>query len=624
MTGKGLRYALLAAAPLLLMAQRAPDPLLTYSRQGWSEPERNLWYSSTQGSRLMPLTWMTALERPQDGAPFLSDDNIRRYRYLPYTTPSNPETLPVGFARDNQPDRHLRFTRLRWLPDQDQTEPWVGFTCAACHTTEIQRGNRRLRIDGGPGMGDFQSFVEDADQALAATRADPARWDRFARRILTARDSERNRRRLGDAVDELIEYRRRIAGMNRTSIRYGFSRVDAFGYIFNQASLFTRANPPTANSPTAPVSYPFLWNVPQHNVVQWNGSVANTKVPIGGSNIDVGAIGRNAGEVIGVFGEVVTRRPPWLFASLAPFHSSVRVDNLIGLETMLGRLLPPEWPADLLGPYDRQSADRGERLYMQRCSSCHVPLDRTDLRTPIVAQMSLFARNAPPTDGRPNIPPGTDPLMACNAFESTAATGRLRGYKSSGRKLGRDEPVLNILGVTVVHSLAAKWREILGAAIEIYKGHEPQPRPDRDAPPLAEVPEPDEAARYPGLPERYRACVRRPWTGPSDSILGYKARPLTGIWATAPYLHNGSVPNLYELLLPPDQRSTSFWVGTRQFDPRRVGFETTPSNENSFLYRTRDDAAAVIWGNWNGGHDYGNARLSERDRMDLVEYMKTL
>jgi hypothetical protein len=62
---------------------------------------------------------------------------------------------------------------------------------------------------------------------------------------------------------------------------------------------------------------------------------------------------------------------------------------------------------------------------------------------------------------------------------------------------------------------------------------------------------------------------------PSLAILStYRARPLDGIWATAPYLHNGSVPNLYQLLLPAEQRITTFKVGSDQFDPVKVGFVT--------------------------------------------------
>src|SRR5690625_3270750 len=67
---------------------------------------------------------------------------------------------------------------------------------------------------------------------------------------------------------------------------------------------------------------------------------------------------------------------------------------------------------------------------------------------------------------------------------------------------------------------------------------------------------------------------------PYNSLLSYKARPLNGIWATAPYLHNGSVPTLYDLLLPakrPDDpedgeyRPDEFMVGSREFDPIKVG-----------------------------------------------------
>ena len=657
MTGKGFRAALLATAPLLLMAQRAPDPLLTYSPQGWSEGDRNRWYNSSQGSRLMPMSWMRALERHQDEVLFLAPENIERYRYLPYTTPSNPSPLPVGFSEDVQSDRRLDFTRLRWLPRQNDSQPWLGFTCAACHTNEIAVGERRLRIDGAPGMGDFQSFVEQLERSLTVTRSDAAKWGRFAQRVLGADDNQRNRRRLGEAVDELLAYRARIARMNATGMRYGFSRLDAFGHIFNQVSLFTRAGTPIANEPNAPVSYPFLWNVPQHDRVQWNGSVPNRRINLREGYLDIGAVGRNTGEVIGVFGEVVTHRRSFL-GLLHPFRSSVRVRQLIGLETMLERLMPPAWPEDMLGRIDRAAAERGRGLFIQNCASCHQPLARTDLTTRFAAQMSWFPRNAPPhtivpvtpngPTTRPNQSPGTDPVMACNAYYAAAASGNLQGYKSGGARLGEIAPVLDLTGVTVLYTIAGEVGELLGSAIKIYEGGTVEPRVDgtsrsrrvrrggRAGPAPAPAADPTGTAAttpaagplpsdaYPGLPRFYQGCVNKNWGGAEDVVLGYKARPLTGIWATAPYLHNGSVPNLYELLLPPDRRSDRFWVGTRQFDPVRVGYVTTPSNENSFLFRTRDDAAQVIWGNWNGGHDYRNALLSERDRTDLVEYLKTL
>jgi hypothetical protein len=97
----------------------------------------------------------------------------------------------------------------------------------------------------------------------------------------------------------------------------------------------------------------------------------------------------------------------------------------------------------------------------------------------------------------------------------------------------------------------------------------------------------------------------------------YKARPLNGIWATAPYLHNGSVPNLDELLKPASKRVNKFKLGSREFDPIKVGFV----DDGSFGFDTAQT------GNKNIGHD-GYApnghEYSEDERKQLIEYMKTL
>lgn len=97
----------------------------------------------------------------------------------------------------------------------------------------------------------------------------------------------------------------------------------------------------------------------------------------------------------------------------------------------------------------------------------------------------------------------------------------------------------------------------------------------------------------------------------------YASRPLGGIWASAPYLHNGSVPSLYDLLLPPDKRPKSFMTGSREFDPKKVGYIYDGTNGGSFQLDTAKD------GNHNTGHTYGT-ELSEEDRLDLLEYLKGL
>ena len=106
----------------------------------------------------------------------------------------------------------------------------------------------------------------------------------------------------------------------------------------------------------------------------------------------------------------------------------------------------------------------------------------------------------------------------------------------------------------------------------------------------------------------------------NETMAGYQAPPLDGIWATAPYLHNGSVPNLWELLTPPEKRKSTFMVGSRLFDPKNVGYVTdqSPFKSGNFV---ADPGNAN--GNGNGGHAYGTT-LSDDDRWAIIEYLKTL
>ena len=106
-------------------------------------------------------------------------------------------------------------------------------------------------------------------------------------------------------------------------------------------------------------------------------------------------------------------------------------------------------------------------------------------------------------------------------------------------------------------------------------------------------------------------------SGPVQLV--YKARPLNGIWATAPYLHNGSVRTLRQLLLASDTRQTTFRVGSREYDPKDVGFV----DDGAYLFDTR------LPGNSNRGHEgpeYGTAELQADPEMleALLEYLKTL
>ncbi|MGC4081505.1 MAG: hypothetical protein QM736_05150 [Vicinamibacterales bacterium] len=100
---------------------------------------------------------------------------------------------------------------------------------------------------------------------------------------------------------------------------------------------------------------------------------------------------------------------------------------------------------------------------------------------------------------------------------------------------------------------------------------------------------------------------------------GYTSVPLDGIWLTAPYLHNGSVPTLADLLEPVERRPTQFWRGFDLFDAARVGF-LSDSDEAKRIGTFFDVTKP---GNSNAGHTYGTT-LSTEEKRALVEYMKTL
>jgi hypothetical protein len=107
---------------------------------------------------------------------------------------------------------------------------------------------------------------------------------------------------------------------------------------------------------------------------------------------------------------------------------------------------------------------------------------------------------------------------------------------------------------------------------------------------------------------------------PMVKDVGYASQPLDGIWLRAPYLHNGSVPTLDALLLPPADRPTEFWRGCDILDPVAVGFRATPPDADcprAFRFDT------TLRGEGNGGHVYGTA-LPPPERAALLEYMKTL
>jgi hypothetical protein len=117
-------------------------------------------------------------------------------------------------------------------------------------------------------------------------------------------------------------------------------------------------------------------------------------------------------------------------------------------------------------------------------------------------------------------------------------------------------------------------------------------------------------ALYPDSPYRFKRFRK---------TTGYANHPLDGIWLRGPYLHNGSVPTLRDLLEAPERRPAVFYRGYDVFDQEKVGFVSDVPGANGRSFSRFDTALA---GNGKGGHTYGTA-LTDSQKAAIVEYMKT-
>jgi hypothetical protein len=530
--------------------------------QGWSPELRDLFYFTPQGSRLLPYRLALALERADAREPFFSSASLARYGWLPAApSPSNPDGLPVGFVRDPA--------------DLPGTGAGLGLTCAACHTGEIAYRDRRIRIDGAPSQADYQAFMAGLSAALDAALKEPGRFDRLAGKLGAADDAARAA--LEAELDGVAAGIRRLNAGNWTPVPYGRGRLDAFGHILNAVAADALGRPDNLRSPDAPVSYPFLWTTPRQRYVQWNGVAGNP-------------IGRNAGEVLGVFGAMDLAG-----AAGQPFVTSVLAPELLKLEAWADALEPPPWPEDLLPPIDRAAAGRGKALFADLCEGCHMgetyrwtdPAENRFGKTFLAVKMI------------PVEAVGTDRRMQANFYGRFAAAGalqRLLGLQAVERA---GTLLVKTVGAIVVRDFAA--RQVPPAEQAAYFGF-------RMTKPAAEG--------EPSLP--YQG-----WTGKP----AYKAGPLAGVWATGPFLHNGSVPTLYDLLSPQAERPKRFLVGASRFDPKKVGFVGERWGLTRAERRQTTVFDTTLPGNSNAGHAWPETfgrTLSPRERLDLVEYLKTL
>jgi mono/diheme cytochrome c family protein len=400
--------------------------------QNWSEQQQQWFWFTSQGSRLLPYDWYLALEQAAGTEPFRSDAHMDQLRYLvEKPSAANPDGLPVGFAKDSDPKTG---------------QSWVGFTCSACHSNQINYKGTGMRIDGAPTLSDSFRFSDELVAALEATGADDAKFERFARKVLGQAYSAESAGKLRDELRETTGVLATRQSADRPEHPYGPARLDAFGAIFNQVLGADLGIPENYRPANAPVSYPFIWDAPQSDLVQWNGSAPNA---------GAGPLARNVGEVLGVYGTIAIQPGN----GLKGYPSSVRIDTLGELEKNLDDLWSPLWPAEILPPIDAAKAAQGQAIFQQQCARCHAPIDRTSPRRRITAVMT-------PVDEL-----GTDPTMADNFVNRSGKTGILEGHKVEillGETFGAEATGFDILDNAVVGAILGQKEESFRAALHEY------------------------------------------------------------------------------------------------------------------------------------------------------------
>ena len=549
----------------------------------WSAADRQTYYFTPQGTQVKGLRydWFTALELPFSEQRFATPEYLARFGFLvdPKQVPTaqNPGNLPVGFTRHKNPGGNDEF---------------LDITCAACHTGQLNFKGQGLRVDGGPAQHVLPSsvptlrggsFGQALVASLASTYYNPWKFERFARTVLGHDYDDRNAAQLRQDFKKSLNTFLKVAWNDTHRGLYpteeGPGRTDAFGRIAN-ASFGDAISPDNYRIANAPVDYPQLWDIWTFDWVQWNGSAQQP-------------MARNIGEALGVGATLdFFDNAGQPLKGDARYPSSVRVRDLSTLEETLQRLKPPTWPEDLFGAIDKPLAAQGRALFTENCAGCHVPtVSQVDGRP--VRQLKMLSVAVI----------GTDPGAANNIADHRFDLSALQWDPAELAKMNVELHPTPTEPLDLRSISSAKGLAYITAFVEddAYRaaGVTPAERPQLDGF---------------GLPIGVR------------ELRAYKARPLAGVWATPPFLHNGSVPTIYQLLSPQDERSPTFYKGTFEYDPRHLGYQTA-AFPNAFLFDTR------ITGNHNSGHEFragqrGNGVIGRgllpQERWALLEYLKVL
>lgn len=647
-TRRNLLSLILAAGlvlPALGCKKRTPEDPPTITQRpsiapnGLNDNNRDDFYHLAEGGNFIPFNVFQALEQPASEKLFRQD--LDRFGFLPdIKNPENPRSLPVGMTIEEAPDLGM---------------PLVGINCTACHVGQIEYNGRPYQIEGAPNLLDFTAFNLEFAQAMEATLTQPDKLFRFLRRYFETRESTDSIFTRLETFTELIEAGESMEGdlfqtisdhVQREFQAYhtmdeleahdrarrvlfgARNRTDALNQI--DSGAIPDAMPESIDD--EPIQDGFLANVSEkerddHVLSRLQAvlrdlhlvmarihllriALANSDAPMtppGPGRFDAFGMVRNLS--FGQYGvspmtAPTSISPLWGIGDHAWYHflgmtttvmgrniaaidfivtkdyeTTLLFDNINSLEYMFRELDSPEWP-EFFPDLDPERIQRGKTIFhgsddqgryrdtrRGNCASCH------DQATPYERDPTLKVY--------PKFTPeelGVDPNLV-STF-TTPLTENLTLAQAIGEQ---------------VDGIEARFRKNEGLSMEEYL----------------------ETYEY--------GRQKLEWINSHK----HPARLLQGVWATAPYLHNNSVPTLDDLLRPVDDRPTTFAIGHREYDPVRVGYIANPKKVR-WVFDTNEPVRDISGksydlpnGNSNRGHEFG-VDLTDEERLDLIEYLKTL
>ncbi|HVK98293.1 MAG TPA: cytochrome c [Dongiaceae bacterium] len=594
-----------------------------YLNAGWTKIERQSFYFTPQGTELLGLEyrWLVNFELPWSTQLLASANNLRGWGFIvdpgQQADALNPGNLAVGLGRHLDPkDRHER----------------LDIGCAACHTGELHYKGTALRVDGGQAMQSISTvkrgeFIVTLALSSLETLLNPFKWDRFATRIAGHDAAKRSALRsdLWAFIGNLKDFSFGAGALKWYPIEEGRGRTDAVGRIANVVFGYDLDVPDNYRVADAPASYPFLWNIWRFDWVQYTGFTNQ-------------AMARNVGEALGVMAPIeLVDKNGQLLPPEELEQTVVDIDGLNCAEGLLRKLQPPRWPEAVLGEIDLTKAQAGKQLFADHCAHCHGPHRSQPYSWPVAdkqypeirGQIAVnwrwdMAGDISMQDGMPvrkdwreqiwSLPwisvdvVGTDPQLANNYIDNRYDASKLvPGSKPVNAGNG-----LQLLLNSLVPKLYQDWCQ---RNPPTFERSNPPENPQLSELDLEWMKRCRQIPVLDGMNVPFRIINNR----------AYTSRPLHGVWATPPFLHNGSVPTIYHLLSPREERPVTFYVGNREYDPQRLGYRTERST-GSFRHDTR------LTGNSSSGHQFTDVAtqgrigplLTEAERYQLLEYLKVM